>query len=969
MKFRYQLSVGACMLSLATALAVPAAIAQEEDEEAKLGVVTITGSRIQRSEFDLQVPVQTLTAEDLEISGANELSEALVELPAVYVGNSTRNSQSSTQDSGSSTISLRALGAGRTLTLIDGRRTVTNSASGSVVSLSTIPDAFVERVEVITGGASAVYGSDAVSGVVNIITRENYNGLGFRFRAGTSEQGGGEERTYSLLAGGDINEGRGNLMMAIQHDYEGPIYGSQRDFAASEVGISQNLNANPDAYNVRRNQTIPGGLFAGVGSNGNRSAGYWFYRDGELTPGFQTAADGYNDRLPATISIPRERTLVSAKTNYDFTDSIEGFASIQYSHVYTKSQRSPDTANSSALTADYPIFLSDGVTPNPFVPQEIFDDAVTLGSDSVFFRRRWTEIGNRFREADNETLRAWGGLRGSVLDWDYEAYVGYGEFRRAQSRVGDLVIPNYLAAIDLEPDPDRPGELRCVNATARAGGCVPLNIFGEGAVSQEAVEWIVLRDQLRARNRTTTAGFFLAGSPVELWAGPLDIAMGLEYRKDQTRTRWDPITTANQGTVTGQSNEDGEIDVTEGYVEFLLPVLRDAPFAKSLSVEGAIRVADYSTIGQTTSWKYGGSWAPIDDVRFRAIAARAERAPDTIELFSRGRGSQGGLPDPCANVTATSIGLYDASCRQDPVVAAVIASDGVLIDPRLQVQNPTFGNENLKQESADTVTVGAVFIPRFVPGLSVSVDYFNIKIKDAIGSINDATTLDFCYSDPGGFGANPACSLITRDASTGQLMEVIQTSLNLNSLETEGVDIAATYSFSPSETDLPVLRSIPGTVSLNMVHTYLSKLEDVVPSGVNTTTTINRLGLVGAREPGTPEHNTRLAASWRDGPLRVSWRALRIGESLNDNTTRSRLSACQQFSNCDDKLQLFIDPQWTHNIRIGHDLDIASSANVYFGVNNVTNNTGPVLYGLDYNFSSSYDIVGRYFYTGFSVEF
>lgn len=970
MELRNRLTASVCMVAMVAGWGAPA-LAQEVDEEAKLGVVTVTGSRIQRSEFELQVPVQTLTAEDLAISGANELSEALTELPAVFVGNSTENSQSSTQDSGNSTISLRALGDVRTLTLIDGRRTVTNSATGSVVSLSTIPDAFVEKVEVITGGASAVYGSDAVSGVVNVITRENYNGLSLGMRLGTSDQGGNDERTYELLAGGDIHDGRGNVMMAVQYDYEGPIYGHQRDFAVLPLEVDQNLNADPDEVVPSLSSTIPGGLFAGVGANGtSRDTSYWFYRNGALTPDFQTDDDGYNDRVPVTISIPRERTLLAAKANYQFTDWMEGFASVQYSHVYTKSQRSPDTANSNALTSDYPIFLADGVTPNPFVPQEIFDDAVQLGRDSVYFTRRWTELGSRYRDADNETLRAWGGVRGDLFDWNYEAYAGYGEFHRSQSRVGDLVIPNYLAAIDIEPDPDRPGELRCVSDLARAGGCVPLNVFGEGAVSQEAANWVILRDQLRARNRTTTAGFFVAGSPLELWAGPLDVALGVEYRKDETRTRWDPITTANLGTVTGQSNEDGAIDVTEAYAEFLLPVLTDVPFAESLTFEGAIRVADYSTIGQTTSWKYGGSWAPVEDLRFRAIAARAERAPNTIELFSKGIGSQGGLADPCGGVTAVSVGLYDAACRQDPVVAGVIASDGILVDPGLQVQNPTFGNENLKQETADTLTVGAVFTPRYVPGFSLAVDYFSIKIEDAIGAITDATTLDFCYSDPGGFGANPACDLITRDPTTGQLMEVVQTSLNLNSLETEGVDIAATYSFDPADTELPGLRSVPGTLSFNLAHSYVMKLEEVVPSGVDTTATIDRLGLSGNDDAiGTPEHNTRLSASWKNGPLSVSWRSLRIGETLNDDTARARLTACQQYSNCGDKIQLYIDPQWTHNLRVGYDLDFAENTNVYVGVNNITDNTGPVLLGLDYNFSSTYDITGRYFYAGVSIEF
>ncbi|MCG8441696.1 MAG: TonB-dependent receptor, partial [Caulobacterales bacterium] len=627
---------------------------QPAEPEAEEGVeaLIITGTRIRRTEFDLPVPAQVLSREQLNLAGANELSEAILELPAISPAITTETSQSSTQSSGSSTISLRGLGSTRTLTLIDGRRTVGNTSTGSTISLSTIPDGFVERVEVITGGASALYGSDAVTGVVNVIMRDDLDGVELEGRYGTSQEGGNTEYGFDFTAGSNLAGERGNVMFAFGYDKEEAILESERDKAMINLELDENTNDQPDELVPNNSTSIPGGLFAGNSGtidDPSRDTTFWFFDDGgvgALTSDFDTDVDGFDALGPETISIPRERFLLASKFDLDLTEYMEFFVSAQYSNVRTKSERAADTANSGRLAADFPIFLSDGVTPHPFVPQEIFDDAVELGRTDVFFRRRWSEFGNRFRESDNDTLRAWAGVRGEFWDsWSYEASFGYGEWRRAQSRVGDLVIPNYQAAIDVEfIDPANPDAgLQCANEFARDAGCVPLNPFGLGSVTEEQVNWLILRDQLRARNRTTTGSAWATGDLMDLWAGPVAVAFGYDYRKEESQTRWDPISTSGGGTVTQQVNQDGKQDVHEVFGEMIVPLLRDAPFAHSLSVEGAVRLSDYSTVGSVTSFKAGGSWAPIEDVRFRGVFARANRAPNNLELFSRGIGSQGAL--------------------------------------------------------------------------------------------------------------------------------------------------------------------------------------------------------------------------------------------------------------------------------------------------------------------------------------
>lgn len=959
-----------------TALVQLPAFAQGDSADEPVEEVTVTGSRIKRSaEFDFATPAQTLSSRDLEISGANELSEILAELPAITPDVTSETSQSSTQGSGQSTISLRNLGSERTLTLIDGRRSVGNTSTGSTISLDTIPDAFIDRIEVITGGTSAVYGSDAVTGVVNIIMKDDFEGLQFDTRIGDSTDGGNEEIGFSIAAGANFDDDRGNIIFSVEWDDERAILESQRSLASVALEADTNTNDQPDVLEPSFSSNVPGGLFSGNSGdalNPDHDSSFWFFGGGgtgAITPDFSTGQDGFNFLGPETISIPRERTLIAGKMHYDLTDSVRYFISAQYSAVSTKSERAADTANSGRLSADFPVFLADGVTPHPYIPQEIFDDMQELGRDGIFMRRRWSELGNRFRESDNDTVRLWTGLTGTVGDaWDWEGYVGFGEWRRSQSRVGDLVIPNYQAAINAEYiDPaDTSLGLQCADEFARNSGCVPLNPFGLGSVSQAQADWIILRDQLRAQNRTTTAGLWATGEVFDLPAGALSAAVGYEFRKEQSQTRWDPISTSGGGTVTQQVNQDGEQDVNEVFLEVVAPLVTDVPGIQSLAIEAAVRSSDYSTIGSVTSYKYGFTWQPIEDVRLRASFAEANRAPNNIELFSNGLGSQSGLADPCDTVTATSTGAFDDTCRQDPVVAQIIANDGVFLDEALQVQQPTVGNGLLREETADTFTVGVVFTPSFIEGLSLAVDYYDIEIDGAISEIDANDILQLCYTSSD-FGNNTSCQIPIRDVSTGQLQQVTQTSLNINALRTSGIDVTARYTWEPN--------FMPGTLDFGLTLTKLDELEEEAPiPGSTDTFTQDRAGLLGS-----PEYRSRFSANWYHDRWSLGYRLSYVGEMLNDDPEYTRLTACQANSNCGDKIALFLDGEATHNLRLGYDLPNGllggTESRVYMGINNIGNNQGPVLYGLTgdndvgENSHALYNITGRYIYAGASLRF
>jgi outer membrane receptor protein involved in Fe transport len=447
------------------------------------------------------------------------------------------------------------------------------------------------------------------------------------------------------------------------------------------------------------------------------------------------------------------------------------------------------------------------------------------------------------------------------------------------------------------------------------------------------------------------------------------VAAGYDYRREASRTRWDPISTSGGGTVTQQVNQDGKQEVHEGFVEVIVPLLRDTQFAESLAVEGAVRVSDYSTVGAVVSWKAGGSWQPIEDIRFRGVYAVANRAPNNIELFSRGLGSQSGLDDPCDGVTATSTGIFADTCRQDPIVSSIISSDGVFLDEGLQVQQPTFGNGDLSEETATTITAGVVLTPRFAPGLQLAVDYYDIEIDGAISEIDSSDILEICYSS-GDFAGTTSCSIPVRNMGSGQLQEVRQTSLNINQLRTEGIDATIRYSIEPQSTNIPLFNAVPGSLRFSGTYTRVFELEEEAPvPGTDETFIEDELGLLG-----DPKTRGRFSLSWENGPLRMSWRTLFIGSMLNDNNLRERLNACQEFNNCDQKIALFLDRELRHNLRVSYDVEdiLGGEAEIYAGVNNITNNQGPNLFGtgnVGENSHSLYDITGRFFYGGVRLRF
>ncbi len=899
----------------------------------------VTGSRIPKSNLVTSIPTQILGAHEIDAAGSVDLGEILRQVPGVSLGLSPESTLASTQNAGLSTVSLRNLGSNRTLTLIDGRRTVSSSGNSQRVDLGSVPPGFVERIEVTTGGASAVYGSDAIAGVVNIILKEKFEGVELGARYGDSDDGGEEETTIDLTLGKNFADGRGNIMGSFSFDKETAVLAADRDFAV----IPLEFDAGELVSDLSSN--IPGGRFEG--DDAWNVGGVWF-NDQSLAPndgrdpsdGFEVDLDGFNFRPLQQVSPERERISAAFKADYEFKLGLKAFTSIQYSSIDTEAIRPPPNADNGDAFGPFDDESDIGDIPedNPFIPPEVEETR----TGDVSWRRRFVEVGRDARESERDTLRFWAGLEGRIFtDWEWSVYTGYGRFQQDQLRRNQLNFQNIQFAINVEEDPSNPGGFRCADEGARNTGCVPLNMFGEGSITPAMADYIRANDRLDTKLEQTTFGAGLLGDLFELPAGPVQAAFGIDHRREEQRTKGDPVTQAgltNSGVI---PDIRGDYDVTEAYAEFNVPVF------DSLNVEAAVRFADYDTIGSTDSWKLGISWAPLDDIRLRAQVSSAERAPDITELFSTLRGDFDSANDPCDGVASASTGVVAANCLEDPGILTTIAAEGQFVTVEDSVFAPNRGNLELEEESARNVTFGFILTPTVLPGLTLIADYYDIEIDGAIDSVSTQEVLDLCFQAPN-FPNNRFCDVISRD-SLGQLSRVINQEENLNEIRSSGVDVTLAYDF-----ELPF---VAGKFNFQTIYAYIRELEDQFNGPGGTEVISERRG-----EIGNSIHSYRAMIEWSYAGWRLRYEANHLGSAVDDASVSSS-----------DPDYFKVEPITTHDLYGSYQFGGDDRYQVFLGLNNIDNETGPFIpdglnAGSNRNFDAAYDPVGRFFYTGFKVN-
>lgn len=972
--------------------------------------IVVTGTRIASDTGDTTSPVVEVDREFLEDAGAQDLSETLAELPFVSLSNSATSDGGNAQSEGLQTINLRSLGDSRVLVLIDGRRAVSNSAQANRISLSSIPDDFIDRVEIITGGASSIYGSDAIAGVVNIITETGQTGLKLRTQAGITDDGDDERFEAGASWGTRFAQDRGYFFISGGYEKRWGIAATDRERALIEadfdyntdLGINEFSGIDPDGGpagdfpadtfppNLMRDRSttfFPGGIFD-VNISGDDPLGYYngtefVYLGTEVDANDVAERYGETDRIYNNILNPRTRYLGAAKLNFEVSDATELFGQIMFAREETLSRRRPQSWNDSDdfsfLNTETGLFEFDNGVGDigdddeedalaQLYGPDIFKNPDGSLRETIDWNRRFDEVGQTETENTRTTIRSWLGARGNAWgDWEWEASFGYGDFTQKQVRRNEINLRALEQGIQTEFVPGSTTEVRCQSAEARAQGCVPVNLFGVGSISPAAADYIRADLELQARITQQTFQGFLNGSLFDLPAGPVRSAFGIDYRRDKLELRNDELSRLGGTTEITVPDTDGSISAFEGFAELQIPLLADQPFFKTLDLDVSARVAEYDiqTVGTVFTYRGGLSWRPVDDIQFRVQYARAERAPDLTELFSPPRGdTDSGISDPCDGVTATTPGAVGANCRADPGIAAMIAEDGVFESEEGSLFSTNEGNINLESETSDSFTAGTVLSPSFVPGLVLSVDYYNITVDNVIELFDNELLLSNCYDSDLAVGENPFCARIARDLDNGEVVQIRQFETNSDKLATSGLDFGLQYRM-----DLDGL-GMPGRLDFSGNATHVLKHEVTrLGETIDTRNSLDEADAYKWRAVGS--------VAWRHDGFRIRYKAEYFSPVLD---SRERLldyqELLEELPNAEEPLFLRYPAYWEHSISANYEFDLGGTEmQLKAGVNNLFDKISPfapdgdVRTGRRANFNRNYDVRGRRFYLGLEARF
>ncbi len=1008
---RRKLAAGASLAALI--LAAPA-LAQTDgfsaDEEARDEVV-VTGSRIARPALEAPAPVTSIDAMSIQRSGETNLVELLNEVPSL-VG-SVDNDDSTNASIGSTglnTLNLRNLGVNRTLVLVNGRRHVGGSGSSTAVDINTIPVDLIERVDVLTSGTSSIYGADAVTGVVNFILRDDFEGVAVRAQGGlTPDHGDAANYFASITAGTNFAGDRGNIVAAFEYSNENGIDTTDRDFAgAGFFTLLDNPDFDPNGPDRRQQIFLQDATIAFAAPGGAVALDFFngfdllFDLEGDGDPydlgepvTFRNSIGGSATRvsdLTGSLTSDIERHVGSLNTRYDFNPNVRGFLELKFAQVSSSAVSSP------AFSDLVPILVNE----NPFTPQPILDAAAVAGVDTVFISHDLFDLGRRGEDARRRTYRIAGGLDTTILPDTFDNLgldfsVVYGRTDEQFVATNNLVLDRFYAALDAVIDPAT-GQPTCrtnldptalppqipfpggfgflgffdaFNTTVTpdnfgttpfftpgpASGCRPLNLFGAGNASEAAIDFVNDDSLRKARIEQLVLTANLhgdTGGVIDLPAGPIGFALGLEYRDEDSSDTPPAINT--EGLTFGNRifPTVGGYRVFEGYAEVSAPLIADRPFARLLRVDGAVRVSDYSTIGSTLAWHAGGVYSPVDDLRFRGTYSVAVRAPNIGELFSP-QGQTFFLPDdPCDidNIPlASDPGLRAANC------AAILSPLGVDATTFQgdDILNATFpgllgGNPDLSEEKAKTWTVGFVYQPGWLNGFSFAADYFKIGIADGIIAPASQDIVDQCVDLPS--INNEFCDLIQRRADGGlSFLEVVP--VNVAFFETSGVDYEMNYAFDPAIIGMPNI----GRFNLRYVGSYLERLDVVSLPGQQADE--ERDEAVTLLGDDAPVHVGALDLTWFYERLSVNYRW-----RYRDRIFRDEID---EFDAAEEQGVILFEPGRTSALST-HDVQVRYSfrdgADIYAGVNNFLDQEPDIG-----SLGTPVSPVGRFVYAGVSLRF
>ena len=783
--------------------------------------VTVTGSRIQRQDYEATSPVFTVSKDALIDSGTLNVEQVLNELPQLVPSLTTTSNNPG--QGGQAVVDLRGLGTSRTLVLLDGQRLHPSSTSAEV-DLNNIPAALIESIEVMTGGGSATYGSDAIAGVVNIKLRRDFEGVEISALSGLSDASDGRTNSMSLVVGGNFDDDRGNAVLAIAWDERDGIFAGSREF--SEVALGPDLRplgstSIPEGYYVAAGTNlptqaavdaafgqygatpgqVPNTTWIGFNQNGSifSQVGAINFQGDRTDPGFNAANYTYNYSPVNYLQLPLDRQQFAGFGHYNLTDEIEVYANL----MYTSYQAQVELAAT-------PISAGVGSTMpanNPFIPADL---AAILASRptpaaTFVFNKRTTDVGPRNGTNEYDTGQVIAGARGDFMvgdkDWSWDVSGSWGRTMRTETQSGNVSRSRLQAAYN--------------NPNAHAAlGCTGFNPFGEGNITAPCAAAIAIQAQNITVLTTTGATASVTGGVVDMPAGSLEVAFGLETHRTEGDFRPDQFLAS--GDVVGFNAQQpirGEIEVDEAFVEVSVPLLADITGINYLGLDLGYRHSDYNTAGKIDTSMAGIEYAPMETLKFRGSYQRATRAPNVFELFRPRTESFPAYSDPCWNGSSYRTGPNGA--QVDALCAAQGAGSN-FPQGNSQVRALVGGNPDVGPESADTYTFGVVWQPSGTGdgNFRMAIDWFQYELEDVIGSVGAASIISRCFNDQ---GANPTydpgniwCSLFGRSPA-GIAENVLSNDQNLGKRNVDGVDFQVDYRRSVG----------PGTMDLSLAMTHL----------------------------------------------------------------------------------------------------------------------------------------------------
>lgn len=824
----------------AGAVATAADVAAPAADTATLREVVVTATRVKRRGFTAPTPTTTFGPAELNNAATSNIADALNQMPALRPSNTPQTSVHNTTLIGGNYLDLRGLGAANTLVLVSGERFVPTTSSG-LIDTNVIPKALVDHVDVVTGGASADWGSDAVAGVVNIVLKDHLEGFSGEFQSSQSTYGDDGGYFGSLAYGTSFAGGRGHFSIAGEvsgSDGAGALDGrSWAEHGYSLIGNTAYKSGNGQPINlilpnVHAVNATAGGVIVSPGALANIQFGPGgapepFALGSTAGSSYMVGGGGANYSALASLAPPLYRENVFLKTSYDLTSNLRAYLEASFANSQSEFDLHP---------SDYlgSITINSG---NAYLPASIQNTMTADKIASFKMGRINTDMPSFEPDSDSQTARIVAGLNGKFGDtWTWSAHYEYGQTRYSARVFDNIITSNFNNALNAVVGPN--GQIVCKSTlTNPNNGCVPLDLFGTGSPSAAAIKYVEGTESELVHLSENDAAADIQGEPFSLWAGPVSVAAGAEYRRETLQQGVDAISNAG-GFVEGNPKPiDGAYDVEEGYAETVVPLLRDLPFVKSLDLNAAGRVTNYSNNGTVETWKVGATWRVDKQLRLRFTRSHDIRAPDLSELYTQ-----------------------------------YLLTFGTVIDPsngrQVQVSEPSQGNPNLKPEVADTTTGGLIYQPSWLKGFSSSVDVFNIDVKGIVGTLSAQQIVSDCA-----LGSQAQCALITRDA--GVITSVLRAQQNLSELKTSGVDFEGDYQHR-----LPALFGpLRGEVDLRMLATYTGELT-TISQGV----AIDQAGAVGPNITGLPHWRWNASATYVRGPFQLFLQALYTGGGNIDNT-------------------------------------------------------------------------------------